>query len=73
VVAWQCSIEKDQPGGENIHLRGNTHCGMAFSPNALYLVAERLAQPDEDWTAFEPRWLGKVLYGTQDHRKAAAH
>ena len=73
VVAWQCSIEKDQPGGENIHLRGNTHCGMAFSPNALYLVAERLAQPDEDWKAFEPRWLGKVLYGTKDHRKAAAH
>jgi pimeloyl-ACP methyl ester carboxylesterase len=73
VVAWKCSIEKDQPEGENIHLRGNTHCGMACSPSALFLLAERLAQPDRDWKAFKPKGLGRVFYGTQDHRRAVAH
>jgi len=73
VVAWPCSIEEDQPGGENIHLRGNTHCGMACSPSALFLLAERLAQPEKDWKAFKPKGLGRVFYGTKDHRKAVAH
>ncbi|MDE2416705.1 MAG: alpha/beta hydrolase [Burkholderiales bacterium] len=67
VVAWQCSIEDEQPEGENIHLRGNTHCGMASSPSALYLLAERLAQPEKHWKTFKPKGLGRVFYGTKDH------
>jgi len=67
VVAWKCSVEETQPGGESIHLRGNTHCGMAFSPSALYLVADRLAQPVNRWKPFAPQGLARVLYGAQDH------
>ncbi len=70
VVAWRCSIEDENPEAENIHLRGNTHCGMAVSPTALYLVAERLAQAPEQWKAFEPHGLGRVFYGAQDHLPA---
>jgi pimeloyl-ACP methyl ester carboxylesterase len=68
VVAWQCSIEDGQPEGESINLRGNSHIGMGSSPNALYLIAERLAQPEGDWKPFEARGLGRLLYGPQDHR-----
>jgi pimeloyl-ACP methyl ester carboxylesterase len=67
VVAWQCSIEEGKPEGESIHLRGNTHCGMASSPSALYLMADRLAQPQDDWQEFRPRGLGRIFYGARDH------
>lgn len=69
VVAWRCSIESEDSEGENIHLRGGTHCGMGFNPTALYLLAKRLAQPGEHWTPFEPRGLEKLVYGINDHRK----
>lgn len=67
VVAWQCSIEEAQPDGESINLRGNTHCGMACSPSALYLLAERLAQPEAEWKAFQPKGLGRIFYGATAH------
>jgi pimeloyl-ACP methyl ester carboxylesterase len=73
VVAWQCSIEADEANqAENIHLRGGSHIGMASSPVALYLIAERLAQAEGQWKPFEPNgMLTKVFYGANDHREAA--
>jgi hypothetical protein len=68
VVAWQCSIEKDHPESENIHIRGNSHCGMGFNPISLFAIANRLAQPENDWKPFNPQWIGQLLYGTQDHQ-----
>jgi pimeloyl-ACP methyl ester carboxylesterase len=73
VVAWQCSIEEGKPEGESIHLRGNTHCGMASSPSALYLLADRLAQPEDSWKEFTPKGLGRIFYGAKDHRPSRHH
>ena len=70
VVAWPCSIEEGRPDGESINLRGGSHIGMFSSPNALYLIAERLAQPENDWKPFEPRGVQRLLYGTNDHLPA---
>ena len=70
VVAWQCSIETTKPEGESIHLRGNTHCGMASSPSALYLMAERLSQPVGKWKEFKPKGLARIFYGAKDHASA---
>jgi pimeloyl-ACP methyl ester carboxylesterase len=67
VVAWRCSIEDGRPGGESIHLRGGSHLGMAVSPAALLLVAERLAQPEGHWRPFHPSGWQRLLYGTGDH------
>ena len=67
VVAWECSIEEDQPQGESINLRGNSHIGMGSSPSALYLIADRLAQPENDWKPFEASGLAQLFYGPQDH------
>jgi hypothetical protein len=67
VVAWECSIEVGQPQGESINLRGNSHIGMGSSPSALYLIADRLAQPEGDWKPFAPSGLARLLYGPQDH------
>lgn len=72
VVAWRCSIEASQAEAENIHLRGVSHLGMAASPAALYLLAERIAQPEGGWKPFHPvRWQ-RLLYGVYDHHTPAA-
>ncbi len=71
VVAWQCSIETGQPNGESINLRGHSHIGMASAPLALYLIAERLAQPEGQWKPFEPTGVARVFFGPQDHHGAA--
>lgn len=79
VVAWECSVEQDQAQGESINLRGNSHIGMGSSPSALYLIADRLAQPENDWKPFEPSGLARLFYGPQDHhankrpRRATRH
>ncbi|MDT8991694.1 alpha/beta hydrolase [Curvibacter sp. APW13] len=65
VVSWQCAMEQDVEGGESIHLRGNTHCGMASSPTALYLIAERLASGAAGWSAYRPRGLARLAFGTK--------
>lgn len=70
VVAWPCSIEEGRPDGESINLRGGSHIGMFSSPNALYLIAERLAQPEGGWKPFEPKGIQRLLYGTGDHLPA---
>lgn len=67
VVAWRCSIEDGRPEGESINLRGNTHIGMGSSPGALYLIADRLAQAENNWKPFKPEGLARVFYGTNDH------
>jgi pimeloyl-ACP methyl ester carboxylesterase len=61
VVHWQTCI---QNGGhehcENIEVFGS-HTGMAVNASVLYLIADRLAQPNGRWRAFVPppavRWL----------------
>ncbi|MEY3124837.1 MAG: hypothetical protein RLZZ573_1357 [Pseudomonadota bacterium] len=67
VVAWECSIEEGRPEGESINLRGNSHIGMGSSPTALYLIAERLAQPEDRWKPFDATGLARIFYGANDH------
>jgi len=72
VVAWRCSIEASLTGAENIHLRGVSHLGMAASPAALYLLADRLAQAEDDWKPFRPASWQRLLYGVHDHHPRPA-
>lgn len=52
VVSWECSIERNKRDSENIELLGASHIGMCSSPQALYLIAHRLAQTERSWTPF---------------------
>lgn len=65
VVAWQCSIEKEEQS-ENINLRGHSHIGMTSAPLALYLIANRLAEPDS-WRPFAPTPSEQLFFGVNDH------
>lgn len=66
IVAWRCALEKETPLAENIAVRGS-HSGMCFNPLALYLVANRLAQPEGHWKPFERVQLERFIFPDSGH------
>ena len=53
IVPWRsCLIDEDHQS-ENVQVLGS-HTGLGFNPAALYLLADRLAQPEGAWRPFEP-------------------
>lgn len=61
VVAWQSCVECVTPIAENIEVPGS-HSGLGHNPLALYAIADRLAQPEDDWQPFAQTGLKKLLY-----------
>jgi len=53
VVAWKACLQAESPQSENVEVRGS-HLGLGFNPAALWVVADRLAQPLGTWTPFRP-------------------
>lgn len=53
VVSWECCIEEEGPFSENIGIEGS-HCGLGHHPLAMYVIADRLAQPQGNWKPFNP-------------------
>lgn len=60
IVSWRCSLNEAGPQTENIEVRAS-HTGMGMNPLALYAVADRLAQPPQQWRHFDAsgarRWF----------------
>jgi pimeloyl-ACP methyl ester carboxylesterase len=53
VVAWRACLE--QEGGERENVEVNTiHIGLGFHAPALWVIADRLAQPRGIWKPFHP-------------------
>jgi pimeloyl-ACP methyl ester carboxylesterase len=65
IVAWQCSLNPSAPHTENIEVHAS-HVGMGLNPLALYVVADRLAQPVGGWQPFDVkgarRWFFKTTH-----------
>ncbi|MEM9532168.1 MAG: alpha/beta hydrolase [Pseudomonadota bacterium] len=62
VVAWQGTVENSpRQDVQNIHV-GGAHVGLGFNARALIALADRLAQPEDNWQRFEPRGLLKMLF-----------
>jgi pimeloyl-ACP methyl ester carboxylesterase len=66
VVAWQCSINPDEPHAENIEVHAS-HIGMGMNPLALYAIADRLAQDPQRWERFDTRGARRWFYKTTHH------
>jgi pimeloyl-ACP methyl ester carboxylesterase len=63
IVAWQCSREEPAPNTDNVEVF-SSHFGLGVNPQALAVVADRLAQPADDWRRFEPpAWQQALLRG----------
>jgi pimeloyl-ACP methyl ester carboxylesterase len=71
VVAWQTCIQEDGVRRENVEVRGS-HCGLGHNPAALWVVADRLAQPVGTWAPFSPPALVRHLYPTPAPASMAA-
>jgi len=71
VVAWQTCIQEAGDRRENVEVRGS-HCGLGHNPAALWVVADRLAQPAGTWTPFTPPALVRHLYPTPAPASMAA-
>jgi len=52
-VRWAACLERPGPGRENVEVRA-THTGLAVNPTVLYVIADRLAQPEGAWRPFSP-------------------
>lgn len=53
VVAWRACLEEEGDGRENVEV-ATTHIGLGFHAPALWVIADRLAQPAGTWTPFRP-------------------
>lgn len=65
VVHWRSSLEHPSSRTENIRVHGS-HCGLGHNPMALWAIADRLAQPENDWRPFERDALRRLAYPVPD-------
>ncbi len=65
IVSWQGSIQHphpDNPFTENIEIPAS-HFGIGVNPFAMYAIADRLAQPEGEWSPFDRSGVKSVIYG----------
>src|SRR5207244_2823654 len=61
VASWQTCFGEDGPRTERIEVV-TSHCGIVVNPAVLWAVADRLAQPEGEWSRFEPKGPWRTLY-----------
>lgn len=62
VVPWQIARQSASDIAENVEVFGS-HIGLGFNASALYLLAERLAQPEQGWEPFQRSGWKRWVYG----------
>ncbi|WP_281648732.1 alpha/beta hydrolase [Parendozoicomonas sp. Alg238-R29] len=48
IVAWQIAQVEESDLSQNVKIKAS-HVGIIFNPRVLYVIADRLAQPDGEW------------------------
>jgi hypothetical protein len=61
IVGWQHCLDIADGRTENIGVPGS-HTGMAHNPLVFHLIANRLAQDEQDWKPFRPTGAAKLLF-----------
>jgi len=69
VVAWQ-NCHQRKPACpekikqvENIRVEGS-HCGLGVNPSVLFIIADRLAQSEDNWKPFVNKGARKIFFRT---------
>lgn len=57
IVDYRCCLQEEGPFTENIEVPGQ-HMGYGFRPTTMLILADRLAQPEDDWQPYQPSGLG---------------
>jgi pimeloyl-ACP methyl ester carboxylesterase len=61
ICAWQGCREQTSATSESIEIE-SSHCGMGHHPAAVYAVADRLAQPEGEWSPFDRSGWRSLVY-----------
>jgi len=61
IVAWRTCLEPEGAQTQNLEIVGS-HCGLGHHPLALFAIADRLAQPVDDWKPFDRSGWRSALY-----------
>ncbi len=62
VATHECCVERETANSENIKVHGS-HCGLSHNPIVLWALADRLAQPENEWRPFERTGMRRIFYG----------
>ena len=54
IVPWRSCVDQPRARAENVRVIGS-HCGLGHNPRALSVIADRLAQPMNEWVSFSSR------------------
>lgn len=51
IVHWKGSIQAEDTFHENVEVYAS-HCGLGVNPQVMWVIADRLAQSEDDWAPF---------------------
>ena len=61
IVHWTTCLVEEAANTENLRVSGS-HTGLGYNPAVVYLIADRLGQPDGAWAPFEiPRFYRGII------------
>ena len=61
ICAWQSCREDESEFAESIEVQAS-HCGLGHHPAVVYAIADRLGQPEGDWTPFDKAGLRRMFF-----------
>jgi pimeloyl-ACP methyl ester carboxylesterase len=61
IVSWRACLDEEGPLSENVAVIGS-HVGLGHNPAALWVIADRLAQPEGSWRPFVPPRAARRLF-----------
>lgn len=70
IASWRYCIDEISERAENIRVLGS-HMGLTHNPMVLYALADRLAQPSNEWKAFDASGYRKFFYFPPKTSRAA--
>jgi pimeloyl-ACP methyl ester carboxylesterase len=71
VIPWQSAFQESGPCAETVEVLC-THGAMGSSPIVMYVLAERLQQPEGQWRPFVPPWWFGLANGSALRSDAGA-
>ena len=66
IVHWHGSVQDDVKEAENIEVY-SSHLGMGTNVSIMYIIADRLAQSEDEWAPFDRSGLKKFLFKSPRH------
>jgi pimeloyl-ACP methyl ester carboxylesterase len=61
IVSWRACLDEVGPRSENVAVVGS-HVGLGHNPAVLWVIADRLAQPEGSWLPFVPPRLARQWF-----------